>query len=355
MRRGPMSTPIRRRCRTSALSSYGFTATGPYSAADIGSDLLRRFDYVIKRDQSIAVVARRQHGCRCRRLWPVPYNSIAVGMSDATSSIGPTTIEVAGRSKPDIVAPGKFPYATPSSSYAAPKVSAAAALLVETGNNLTSNAADAVTPETIKAVLLTGATKDSLPSWSHTDTQPLDAQYGAGLLNVDNSHRILTAGEQEASSSSLVPSTGWDYDTIAADGTKNYFFDIGSSFTLDQLSITATWLRDIAITDGAGIAGSALLTPSLANIDLKLYSASGYTPRLFARPKHLNGRQRRAHLSAGFAGRALHDFAHLGSGLEFRPGVGCTDFADSRAECLGVVAHRCRNAGGDSSRGRNRR
>lgn len=274
---GPYVDPNPPKVQNFSFIVYSFTSSPPYSAADIGNDLLRRFDYVIKRDNSIAVVAVGNSTAMPQAL-AGSYNSIAVGMSDATSSIGPTTIDGAGRSKPDIVAPGKFPYATPSSSYAAPKVSAAAALLVETGNNLTSNSTDAVMAETIKAVLLTGATKDSLPSWSHTDTQPLDHQYGAGLLNVDNSHRILTAGEHEASNSSLVPSTGWDYGAIDAAGTKNYFFDIGSSFALDQLSITATWLRDIAITDGAGIAGSALLTPSLANLDLKLYSATGFTP-----------------------------------------------------------------------------
>lgn len=274
---GPVIDPAPPKVQNFSFAVYSFTASPPFSSAQIGADVLRRFDYAIQRDQSIAVVAVGNSA-------PMPqamagsYNSIAVGMSDAASSVGPTALDVAGRSKPDIVAPGKFPLATNSASYAAPKVAAAAALLVETGNNLSVSAADAVRPETIKSVLLTGATKDALPSWSHTDTQPLDARYGAGLLNIDHSHRILTAGEQEASDVSLVAGTGWDYDSIAAAGAKNYFFEIGSGFTLEQLSITATWLREVTITAGAGLAGTALLDAELANIDLKLYAATGFTP-----------------------------------------------------------------------------
>jgi hypothetical protein len=253
---------------------YAFTASESFTSAQIGADALRRLDYVVERDQVISVVGVG-NSTQMPQAMAGAYNAIVVGMSDATSSVGPTSIETAGRSKPDIVAPGKFPYATSSSSYATPRVSAAAALLVETGSTMTS-AADAAHPETIKAILLAGATKDSLPSWSHTSTQPLDTRYGAGLLNIDHSHRILTAGEQEASNSSLVASTGWDFDSITAGGSKNYFFDITAGTQLDQLSIVGNWLRHIELTPGDGIAGSALLTPSLANIDLRLYEATGF-------------------------------------------------------------------------------
>lgn len=255
---------------------FAFTGNESFTGTQIGVDALRRLDYVVERDQVISVVGVGNTSAMPQVLAGA-YNAIAVGMSDATSSVGPTAIDGSGRSKPDIVAPGKFPSATNSSSYAAPKVSAAAALLVETASGM-SSAADASHPETIKAILLAGAIKDSLPSWSHTDTQPLDTRYGAGLLNVDNSHRILTADQQEASDVSLVAPTGWDFDTIGAGGTKNYFFEVAAGDQLDQLSIVANWLRHIDVTPGAGTAGSALLTPSLANIDIRLYAATGFTP-----------------------------------------------------------------------------
>lgn len=273
---GPVLEATPPKIQNHSWVAYGFTAGGGFTGAQISADVLRRLDYVVERDRVVSVVAVSNVTTMPQAL-AASYNTIAVGMNDATSSVGPTTIDVPGRSKPDIVAPGKFPSSTESASYAAPKVSAAAALLVETGTSMTS-ASDALQPETIKALLLTGATKDSLPSWSHTDTQPLDLRYGAGLLNIDNSHRILTADQQEASNASLVASTGWDYDAFVADETKQYFFEIGDGDQLDQLTITANWLRHIELTPEAGLLGSALLDPSLANIDLRLYEATGFTP-----------------------------------------------------------------------------
>src|SRR5271170_24826 len=127
------------------------------------------------------------------------YNGIAVGLYGANVP-GPT---YDGRSKPDIVTPDNVA----ESSYAAPQVSAAAAILVQAGglgpvssgnysgpvgftvsNGGLAKAAyetDAMDERTVKALLLNGADKPL--GWSHTHTQPLNQLYGSGIFDVYNS------------------------------------------------------------------------------------------------------------------------------------------------------------------------
>ena len=103
-------------------------------------------------------------------------------------------------------------------------------------------------------------------------TQPLDARFGAGQVNVYNSHHILAAGQQAASTSATVGRRGWDFTTTS--GSRLYFFDIPAGGT-SSLSVVLTWNRTIADT----INGPAWGNPSslLANLTLKLFSASGFT------------------------------------------------------------------------------
>jgi len=245
-----------------------------FTGQQIAIDALRRLDHVLDRDGVVAVVAvNNGSGSSIPNLLGNAYNAIVVGQSNGSSSLGPSTLDVGGRSKPDLVASGDFPGATPLVSRAVPKVASSAALLLETA----TGDADAERSETIKALLLAGATKDELASWSHTKTQPLDLRYGAGDLNIDNSHAILEAGQQEASESVHVQPTGWDFDTIDSTNPLHYTFDIPHGQVADVLSIAVTWHRQIAIDPGMGALGSALLTPSLANLDLKLYTEEEFT------------------------------------------------------------------------------
>lgn len=124
------------------------------------------------------------------------------------SSCGPTDD---GRAKPDIIAPGLalgpdaysaddyhcLPNGMGYSSFAAPQVAGAAALLIDAARrDQVVNGAD---PRLIKALLLNGATK--LTGWHKgtCDPQddsyiPLDYRQGAGLVNVQNSYQQLMAG-----------------------------------------------------------------------------------------------------------------------------------------------------------------
>jgi hypothetical protein len=151
------------------------------------------------------------------------YNGLGVAAYGGASSTGPTAD---GRSKPDITAPASF------TSFSTPLVSGAAAILIQGGRRLGVNAAAAVDSRTVKALLLTGAVKPA--DWTHTDTTPLDPNYGAGVLNVFNSYQELAGGRNRPSASGLsgaghAPLTsgtvtnaasGWDYRGIASSATE---------------------------------------------------------------------------------------------------------------------------------------
>jgi hypothetical protein len=189
------------------------------------------------------------------------YNGIAVGAYEGASSTGPT---YDGRSKPDIVAPAS------ASSYACGYVSGAAALLLQAAQADDAGAAaasDAADPRVIKVMLLNGAEKP--PGWVHTDTAPLDPNYGAGVLNVYNSYLNLVAGEHHASASvaglvtplstgTILPDEGWDFSGITTSlsqgnytiESNHYLFDLDAATAPEfTLTSTLTWFRQYGQTD----------------------------------------------------------------------------------------------------------
>ena len=250
-----------------AVANFSWIDTTDTLAYD--NNALRRLDYTIDRDNLVAVVAvNNGAGSAIPGMLAASYNSIAVGASDGQSSTGPVPSGVngPGRSKPDLVAPQN------ETSYATPEVSAAAAMLVQVARSNPAYAAANNNPAVIKAVLMAGADKDPLPSWSHAPTQPLDPQYGAGQVNFDRAYQILTAGPQTASATSLCGSSGWSSASLNPGGdSKTYYFQVPGGQPFD-LSALLTWQRNVACT----ISGSlpATFTPSLATIDLDLYHAN---------------------------------------------------------------------------------
>jgi hypothetical protein len=201
------------------------------------------------------------------------YNGIGVGVSPGNSSFGPTTD---GRSKPDIVAPGSS-----VTSFSAPYVSGAAAVLLQAalrgdGGADTNAASD---NRTLKALILNGAIKPA--NWTNGITTPLDARYGAGVLNVFNSWNQLRGGKHSFIESTSVINgnphppgnnagnepvlSGWDSNSIANadpvhDKINHYYFNLTgiSSFTV---TATLTWLRP----------HSTLLNPLPGINDLNLF------------------------------------------------------------------------------------
>ena len=185
------------------------------------------------------------------------YNCIGVGDSDGNSSIGPTLDN--GRAKPDIVAPGG------ETSFSTPYVAGAAAVLIQAGlrgdgGSDTNAAADM---RTVKALLLNGAIKPV--GWTNIFPSPLDAHYGAGVLNVFNSYEQLAGGQQGYIDSTSVitnsphPPTGatgtigglsgWDFNTNTSSATtdtvKHYYFNATNGLNNALFAATATlvWNR----------------------------------------------------------------------------------------------------------------
>jgi len=229
-------------------------------------DALRRLDYVIDRYGTTMVVGANNGSNTQMPLWLAhSYNSIAVGVSDGNSSPGPTRLaeEGAGRAKPDLVCPEN------STSGATARTSGAAAILLETARQTTS-AVDAARPETIKAILLAGAVKNSLDfkfPWRHSIDHPLDARLGAGQLDVNNSQRLLAANRWKAGETS---STGWDVTETAAGQDRRYTFEIAVEDRRDELSIALVWNRQVLVQPVSLDSPAQLKPLPLADLDLRL-------------------------------------------------------------------------------------
>jgi len=185
------------------------------------------------------------------------YNGIGVGAYGGSSSVGPTPDN--GRCKPDITAPAG------ETSFSTPQVAGAAAVLMQAGlrgdgGSGTNAAADI---RTVKALLLNGAIKPA--DWTNGTASPLDARYGAGVLNVFNSYKQLTGGRHvyivatSVSTGGAHPPTrasgtvntlsGWDFNTNTSssttDGVNHYYFNVTNGVTDVTFTATATlvWNR----------------------------------------------------------------------------------------------------------------
>jgi hypothetical protein len=211
------------------------------------------------------------------------YNGIGVGVVDGSTSIGPTRDN--GRSKPDLTAPGG------STSISTPYVSGSAALLIQAGRRGDGGAAtnEATDIRTVKALLLNGAIKPA--NWTNGSATPLDARYGAGIVNVFNSYQQLKGGRHAfmestldtaggshppgASTNNLSSLTGWDLNTLTSpsnqDRINHYYFNLtaaqGGPFTL---TATLVWNRQTA--------SPVLPQPNLNNLDFFLVDASNGNP-----------------------------------------------------------------------------
>jgi hypothetical protein len=200
------------------------------------------------------------------------YNGIGVGIFSGTSafsSVGPTSD---GRAKPDLVAPNGC-----CSSATAPRVAGAAALLIQAAaanDGGPNTAALATNSSVIKALLLNGAVKTT--NWTNGVTRPLDARFGAGVLNLYNSDSQLRGGRHTAVATNSVtlgaahPPTahpgnvaslrGWDLSVIQSsalnDRVAHYYFELSTNVAAWSATATLVWKKGLG---------------SLTNLDLFLY------------------------------------------------------------------------------------
>ncbi len=222
------------------------------------------------------------------------YNGISVGAfwnGGNVGGAGPTPN--GGRCKPDITAPNVY------TSFSTPLVSGVAALLAQAalrgdGGSDTNSAFDL---RTIKALLLNGAVKPA--NWTNANSSPLDARYGAGVVNALNSYMQLAGGKQNYSVTNKVsvgavhPPTGetgtvavlsgWNFSTNVSgrsnspgsqnDTIHHYYFNVSNSSPAVRFTATATlvWLRQQSQT---AINNLNLFLYNTANSNLVVSSTS---------------------------------------------------------------------------------
>ncbi|MGY8755937.1 MAG: dockerin type I domain-containing protein [Phycisphaerales bacterium] len=205
------------------------------------------------------------------------FNCVSVGASDGTHTSGtvPTGYHQAGMQVPLIVA------AQGTTSNATGVVSAITALLVETRETHPNTSGNffAGFSETMKAVLLTGGNHSN--SWTNNPilsgpnrgrtNQPIDAIYGVGTANIDNSHRVLTGGQFASDTSTVglgsAPTAGWDTTTLTNGQSKYIKFSVAS--LADEVSIVLTWHQQ---------ANTGFGSYSLADLNLELLHYNGGKP-----------------------------------------------------------------------------
>jgi hypothetical protein len=248
---------------------------GSTSNAPLDTEILRRFDYMLARDNVFATVGVNNGSAN-----PLPallgqsHNALAVGLSNGDHSAGSTTLDGSGRTKPDIVVP------TTATSWATATVAGAGALLLQTAstNASLSNASESVV---LRSLLLAGASKEepefAIP-WTHSESTPLDTRYGAGELDLQTSFDILSGGEFGSSAGSLAAQRGWDFGSTSVAAPGVYFFDLTSDAGPLSLTASLVWNSVVVATDTNSdhfvtAYGFSTIIP---NLDLRLYSATGF-------------------------------------------------------------------------------
>jgi hypothetical protein len=271
------------------------------STAD--SDILRRTDWAIHRDEYIHLVGLTNGGTN-QPLLGNAYNVIAVGRSDGLHGQGSVAVDTTytgGRVRPHLVVPA----ATTSQGTA--RVSAAAALLAEAAAANPQLATDPVSQSSVtrsgttvtnagrsavvKALLMAGALRHtrntsttdirdyrSLPA--QRSTNGLDNRFGAGQLHIGNSYGMLAAGEQNSledapAAAGQVGRQGFDYDprfggASGTNATGRYL--LASPGRDGMLAATLVWNLRIA-------GGSPNLfngTAELFDLDLVVVDVTGF-------------------------------------------------------------------------------
>lgn len=258
---------------STALKIYNNSWIGGASGSTptaVDNEILRRGDFAMNRDDTLYVVGVNNGATSpTYPLMTMGYHGLSVGMMNGNHSHGdvPVGADGVGRMKPEIVA------SADASSWTTAVVSSVAALLYQTAATHPSVSMNTNADETtvIKAIMMAGARHRS--GWTNNPAtsganrgltlKPLDRIYGVDVVNVDRSHRILTGGERDGSSTAgaaVSPPAGWDFEVIPSAATR--FWRIRSTQTIPELSIVATWHR---------IGTTAIATPSFADINLTLY------------------------------------------------------------------------------------
>jgi hypothetical protein len=264
----------------SRIANHSWVGNGD-TAAETGL-ILRLVDRQVQLNEFIQVVGMANSPSK-NAVLSSAYNVIAVGRTDGGQDFGSDAIDsvyVAGRTRPDLVAPET------TTSAATPVVSAVAALLVETGHNgaltLSKDSTtiagigtvyNAERAETIKAALMAGADTANITDYrssGHQTSNGLDDRLGAGQVNVLHSYQIIAAGEQNSledggSNLGAIGLNGFDYDATfggssGSNSTATYKFNADQD---SKLSASLVW--------NLGVSNNNNLTATLHDLNLELF------------------------------------------------------------------------------------
>jgi hypothetical protein len=280
----------------SGFLATGFTVQPGYDNSRVGnhsyigsattSEVLRRLDWVIGRDDFIHVVGMN-NGATNYPVLGSSFNAVAVGVSNGNHAIGSYALDAtytAGRTRPDLVAPMTV------TSDATPLVASAANLLVgfghdngaslsrdpvqnSTTNRIGNTIYNSERSETVKAALLAGASRSAISAYTVNAANGMDQRYGAGQLNIYSSYHIIAAGEYNSLEDQpghlgLIQRYGFDYDpnfggTSGSNRTATYAFSTGNQTG----SLRAGLVWNLAVDGGTPqiFDGTAIL------YDLNLY------------------------------------------------------------------------------------
>ena len=244
---------------TAGLKILNHSWIGAFPFASQNNDALRRADFVMNRDGTLMCVGidNDEPGVATDdvnvALMSHVFNGLSVGVSDGSHMNDATLpdIDGPGRMIPEIVAPGS------KTSWAVPVVSAGAALMVETARTTPALAGNPAAEQGIvlKAVLLAGANHRA--GWTNNPvssgpdrgvaSMPLDDLFGAGLLDVNTSHMILTGSEQDGSATppsanNVSPQAGWDLAGVGLGESRYWRLNVCQ--LTGEASFLATWNRD---------------------------------------------------------------------------------------------------------------
>lgn len=249
-----------------AVQNHSWISTGDNVDSDSHKDKLRRLDFAIQRDGFLAVTGVNNGAdTEVPALMASAYNNLSAGLSTGGHSRGGVLsyLDGGGRQKPEIVTPLDY------TSFSTGLVSSAAAFLRQTADTLGGNARR---PETLKVILLAGATKEEFPGWSRTATSPLDPVFGAGELHLGNSWHILAGGEQSANLTADVADKGWAYVILTTSTAADFLLTIPDGTIGETFSAMAVWNR--IITDSNPGRGFTAAVVPLADYNLLLQQVS---------------------------------------------------------------------------------
>jgi hypothetical protein len=240
-------------------------------------EITRRLDFAIDRDGFVCVV-----GVNNGLANPLPhllaqcYHTLSVGRDDGDHSAGFTTKDGNGRIKPEIVGPSASP--ENATSWTTPMVAGSAGLLHAKLSAAPYSLGGADLPRVVKALLLAGATRNTLPSWSNTSSRPLDLRYGAGELNLWHAYTTMRAGRVSGSPEMSHPPAAWAAEQVAGEAEKRYFFTIPAGAAGTPFCATLTWHRDIqSELTGEDPDWVRTWSASLADLNLRLHQADGFS------------------------------------------------------------------------------